>query len=234
MNWLVILVIGLMILMTVIGYKRGFIKIVLSLLSMIVTLFLTSLFTPYVKDFLMEETAIASTIQTEVSNYFQEALGDSLEQAQLSVGQQMQMIEDLPLPNSILQVLKENNNSAIYDVLGVDTFTEYISGYLTQMIMSAIAFVLTFLLVYVIVRIVFFALNFIGHLPIIKGINKLLGGIVGFIQGIILLWLLSLVLTAFSGTEWGIQLMQMVQESALLSIIYNNNVLLKLILHSIF
>ncbi len=231
MNWLTIVVIGFIILMIAVGYQRGFIKIALSLISMIITLFLTSFFTPHVKNFLLEETKIETSIQAEVGSYFDEIIGDSM--AQLTVGQQMKAIENLPLPNSILQTLKENNNSAIYETLGVDTFSDYISGYLTQMIMSAIAFVLTFILVFVVIRIVFFALNIISHLPIIKGINKLLGGALGFIQGILILWILALILTAFSGTEWGIELMRMVQESQLLSAIYNNNILMKIIVGAV-
>ena len=50
------------------------------------------------------------------------------------------------------------------------------------------------------------------------------------IQGLILLWVLCLVLTAFANAGWGIQAMGMVKESPVLSFIYNHNLLLHLIM----
>ena len=48
------------------------------------------------------------------------------------------MIEKLKLPEQMKEVLLENNNSEIYQMLGVERFFDYLGSYLATMIIRVL------------------------------------------------------------------------------------------------
>ena len=91
------------------GHYRGFIRQAVSMAALLVTLVVVDLSMPYVTDYL-----------TGVKN----ATGVN-EQMESSVpAQQRMIIESLNLPEQIEEALLENNNTEIYEILGVDRFTD--------------------------------------------------------------------------------------------------------------
>lgn len=63
--------------------------------------------------------------------------------------------------------LLENNNSTIYQELGVKSFPEYAASYIARMILKVVAFLVTFILVWILVRALMAAVDLIGELPIL-------------------------------------------------------------------
>lgn len=224
MNWLFIIVCALMALGAFIGYKRGLVKMLIPLISLVVTLLFTSLFTPYISGFLVNHTPIYEGIKKEcltVIGVKSEDFGNRSEQNDKIAG--------LSLPESLRRELEENNNSAIYDALGVNNFVDYLGGYIAKTIVNILAYIITFVLIYILVRILLRTLNFITELPIIKSVNKLAGLLFGLIQGVLLLWIFQLILTVLSNTDYGRLLMEMTEKSAFLRFMYENNIFLHLI-----
>ena len=72
-------------------------------------------------------------------------------------------------------------------------------------------------------------LDIISKLPLINGLNKTAGLFVGFIHGIVMVWVGCIILTALSSTKFGESLFILINESPILSSIYNNNLLLTFI-----
>ena len=72
-------------------------------------------------------------------------------------------------------------------------------------------------------------LDIISKLPILNELNHFAGLAVGVLQGLLFLWIACTILTACSGTQWGQDAMNMIGQSKLLSVIYNNNLILKYI-----
>ena len=145
-------------------------------------------------------------------------------------------IENLKLPQSMKDALIENNNSEVYQLLGVDRFIEYVSTYLAGMLINAIVSVLMFLATFILIQLLVRWLDLIARLPIIYGLNKIAGALLGLAHGLLLLWVGGLLLDLFSATPLGSSLMDQVRESAWLSFLYQYNLLgflLKGILHGI-
>ena len=133
------------------------------------------------------------------------------------------MIEDLKLPESIKQALLSNNNSEIYQMLGVEAFTDYLSAYLSETIIRGICFILLFAVVSAFLRIMVRWLNLISRLPIIHGMNQLAGAALGGVQGLLYIWVGCLILPAFVGTEPGRLIMEQIENSTWLYTLYQNN-----------
>ena len=71
-------------------------------------------------------------------------------------------------------------------------------------------------------------LDMLSRIPVINGLNKIGGFIFGLFNGAIYLWLACIIVTIFSTTQWGQYIFQQINDSVILSFIYNNNYLLQL------
>lgn len=228
MNWLTVAVILFLLVEVLIGWKRGFVKMALSLFAVVIALVITSAAGLYVKEGLSAHTPWQTNIQESIRESFDGYLMDQMET--MEPDQENALLDQLPIPEVLTNLLKENNNSAVYEKLGVDTLTSYVSSYLANMIMTAIAYVITFIFVFILLKIVFHFLHLVTRIPGLKQLNSAAGVILALVQGLILLWVLCLVLTAFANTDWGMQVMGMIKESSFLSLIYNHNLLLQLLM----
>lgn len=140
--------------------------------------------------------------------------------------QQIREIENSTLPKFLKELLLENNNTMIYEELGVDTFAEYVAGYVARMVINIVAFLLTFLLAIIIVKALMTAIDIIGELPVLGFFNHLGGGIVGAFVALLLVWLGFLVVTLIYTTEVGKATFAMIEQSWLLTFLYEKNILL--------
>ena len=68
-----------------------------------------------------------------------------------------------------------------------------------------------------------------AKLPVLKEINQVAGGVVGLVQGLLIFWIFCTVLAMFSNFEWAQALYKMINESAILSVLYDTNILLRII-----
>lgn len=223
MNWLLIVVLGILFINTLIGFKAGFIKTVFSLCSMIVAVVLTLWINPYVNNFMRGNDKIYQGIQEKVEKIL------PLTEKELTTSDQVSEIEGLSLPQSIKDSLIENNNAEVYKALAINNFKDYVSNYLTGMIINAMSFIITFVVILIILWIICFALNIVSKLPILNGINKTAGLVAGLLHGLVVVWLFFILVTVFSSSELGQKAMNMIGDSQVLSFIYNNNLILRFI-----
>lgn len=225
-NWLFIAVAAFLIGMTLYGHHKGFLRLVVSMAAMIITLVVVNITLPHVTDYVKNHTPLYDSIGSGIMENLQEYL----EGAGQMPAEERTMIENLPIPETLKRSLLENNNGEIYQALGVDSFADYIRDYLTNIIVNAMCFVLTFLAVYILLTILVHAMNIITKLPIIHGINKLAGAVLGLLEGLVFVWLLCLVLTAFSGREWAAPIFTQIENSSFLSFLYGHNLFTSLIM----
>ena len=67
MNWLLIAVVIVLAGLTINGYHKGFIRILISFLSLIVTMVVVWFVTPYVSDFLKDHTPLYGTVKENIA-----------------------------------------------------------------------------------------------------------------------------------------------------------------------
>lgn len=220
MNWLLIVVILFLLAYIYRGYHNGFIKTVFSIAAVGIALIVASVGSPMLSQTLQNNETIHSYIEDKVSKTIH------VEAKETEKAEQEKIIDKLPLPESIRDALLDNNNADTYSSLATDTFGGYVSGYVTGMIFNALSYVLLFIITLIIVRIIANVLDLVSKLPIINSINHIGGLCVGAAHGLIILWVWCLVLTIFSGTNIGQVMFEQINGSEVLSLIYNNNLLL--------
>lgn len=226
MNILLLVVIAFLIINALAGMKRGLIKTVFSMFSVIAALILTAFISPVVTQKLQENEELTGYFAQKVDGLLPFDEVESMLNLDAKKTEQAEFLQSLPLPESIREQLMEDNSADFYSALGVDNFRDYLSNYIACMIISAISFVLTFVVLMLLLKVLCISLDLISKLPVLNQVNHLLGLAGGAAYALLLIWIGGIVLTAVSGTAAGRSLLEMVNDSAFLSFLFNHNPLL--------
>lgn len=224
LTWFGIVILLILILFIWMGYRRGFIREIVSFFFVFLSLSLAWAINPYINDFLISETPVYSTIQETCTDFVQKQSSDLENEMESS----SQFIDGLNLPEILRKNIEKNNNTENYAELSVNTLTEYVSGYLARTIVNGLSYVLAYILATIGIRIVVYILNLIAGLPILKTANKLTGGLVGFVKGLVFIWILFLILTVLCSTEIGKTSLELIEKDSLLSVIYQYDPLVQI------
>ncbi len=219
MNWLLIIVLGIIILNAFIGRRVGLIKIIFSLFSFIIALILTVWISPTVNGMLKNNEMVYEKASQKVE--------DMLFREEAETTDENDMIEGLPLPKSIKESLQENKDKQVTNI------KSYITSHVTDVVINALAFVLTFVIIFVGLWVVSIALSIISKLPILNQINKMAGFLVGGLQGVLIVWILFILITVFSSTDLGKCAFEQIESNMILGFLYDENLLLNVVLKAV-
>lgn len=95
-----------------------------------------------------------------------------------------------------------------------------------ELILKGIVFIIALIVVIVLLRIVYRLLGLANRIPIIKGINRILGMIGGAVEAYILVSLFFLFVSVIAGSQLGILLTGYIEDNEFLSFLYYYNVLI--------
>ena len=224
MNWLAIVILAIPVAYIFSGLQKGMVRTAFSFLSIILTLVLSFALNPQITKFVQENTPIYDMIQENC----QESLMKDTESAisdKTDSGEQNQFIQELPLPESVKELLIENNNVQGYQHLMAETFSEYISRSIAAVAVSILGMIVTFLVISIILHIIGGILNGIFSLPVLNLFNRVGGAALGAIQGIFVVWIIFLALSLFWDTAWAQSGVSMVKENPVTDYLYENNLL---------
>lgn len=229
MNWLFWVVTVFLGFQVIDGFRRGFIRKSVSAVSLILTLVLVTCFTPKIALFLQDHTSLYANLQEKCSEMF---LDDDYDENLRT--DQVLLIEHMELPENIKEMLLENNNAEAYDLLEVTGFYDYVGAYLANMILDTLAYLIMFVLIFAALKILLAALDIVAMLPILHGINKLSGGILGLTIGIIQVWLVFLLVGILCSGDIGKMFFQLINENQFLMLLYEHNLIMNIVFGLIF
>ncbi len=185
MNWLLPAIVVFLALSAWQGYQKGFIKKMVGIVSLMLTLFVTSVTVPYMTDFLRNKTALYHVLTKGIA------------------ASKIDILETM-------------------EIIGLG---DMVNSLAADLLLQAAAFIITLIFVSVLVQGVAFSFGIAARLPVLHGLNKMAGLIVGAAEGIIVVWIFFFAITACATTAMGGKLLLMVADSDLLSWIYRGNLL---------
>ena len=97
---------------------------------------------------------------------------------------------------------------------------------MAKLLSDIVAFLLAFIVITAVVRIALYILDIIGHLPVIGGLNRLAGGVLGLGTGLIIVWVLFIAITMMYDLSISKLFLQNIEENELLQFLYDNNILM--------
>lgn len=225
MNTVCIVIGVIFLIFVIVGWIRGFFKVLISVAGLIVSIIVGLYAAPHISGYLQENT----DIDDKLAVYIAEKLEFSEMGEETSKGIQVALIDNLPLPDVMKDNIRNNNNLETYDVLKVTGVYDYIAKSVSVVIINGAVF----LVLTLICRIVFFFVGIMAKglldIPILKSFDKIGGGLLGVVKGLIFIWIFFLILSITSTMSWSQNLIAEISQSAVLKLLYDNNILLDIV-----
>lgn len=199
MNYLIdIILIGIIALITFIGYKRGLIKVAFKLISFLLAIVLAVILYKPISSFIINNTPI----------------DDNLKQA----------IEERLSSPDISDEETDNIVAAYYDNVK-NSSTAATAKIISEAIINVGCMIIVFVISKLILLLFRFSGDLIAKLPLIKQLNSVGGFVYGILEGFILVYILLALIALMSPIFNMNQIINMINSSIIANIMYNNNII---------
>lgn len=229
MNWVLIIVLFVLAASAILGYYKGVLRIAYSLAAWVIVLVFVTWATPYIDRILTENTSI----DEKLLSYCEETLRQTAD-TQTDTGN-VENESDLAelgvqLPGTVLDGILQKADDTADEFLEESGAYEKMAQGLAGFLMSGISFIIALVISWLIVGMLSQAIGIASKIPVIKGVNQLLGFLAGGIYGLILVWISFYLVALTSAGETGRTIVSYIYQSPLLTYLYENNLVLTLIL----
>lgn len=203
-----IIILAIVVLMFIIGYKRGFIKSVFDLFSVFLSWVLAWLLYPTISSFL---------IKTPIFNTVKDFIGKNLT---------FNAEEGAQTLSSYISNLPEFLSKSLMST-AADASVEILNSIENTLAVLAVN-IISIILIFIAVRIFMFLMKIfsekINDIILIGSLNKFLGGILGAIQGVFIVYLVVFAITFFPATQAYSYVASEIETSDICSIMFNEDV----------
>ncbi len=221
MNWTLICVIGILLINMIAGIGRGLVKMIFSMVSIAVIIVVTVFAAPHICRLLEENTGLDEKVYERTEAY--------LEEHDMLAGEDGFVDTDkLPLPKSLKQSIDDKAGELAGQ--GASAYNNYVIGRVSEIIFSAAVYVASFVIISLILFVIGALLNVVSRLPVLKQINRIGGGIVGLVTGVMIVWIGFIVITVLGNTQFAATVFAQIDENPFLTFMYSRNVIMNLIL----
>ncbi|MBP3488653.1 MAG: CvpA family protein [Roseburia sp.] len=236
MNWVLVIVLLTLALCVIHGYCRGFLRIAYSLVAWLIALAFVSWATPYISQFLVENTGIYEQVEAHCEEWVRQS---AAEQIQTETGKMTSETESgkqeladlgLKLPDALLDGILEKTAGTADELLEQAGVYTQIAQELAGFVVQGISFVAALILAGLLLGIIQELLGIVSRIPVLKGVNRFLGTFAGAIQALLIIWIVFYIIALCSAGSTGRVLVSYIYESPFLIFLYENNLVLTIIL----
>lgn len=212
---LLIFIVCLFVVQMFLGYKEGFAKVAFSLVAWLIGIIAAYMLTPVVANEITTKTELATTIETAIYEQITNAVGELNMEGFVSLPYAVQdiLLGDYESVDALIQ----NGAVQALDIAGM-----------TNSIINILALIIVLLGIRVVFVIVEKLMGGVSKLPLIGLANKLLGVAAGVARALMWSWVILALISVVTFTGYNSTLMAQVSESAFLTWLYENNVILNI------
>ena len=220
---------------TLYGLKKGLVHIVVGLLGIAVALIGAMILTGPVSTFVDENTGLHATIKQEMVGYIQKQIDQAKDIAskntqksveKLQMDDIKKVLDQFTIPEEVKKTITETKASV--SEIGTET-AEIAAEKMTVSVIKGIVFIVLFIVLMIAITVLKVALNITAKLPLINKVNKLAGGIAGFAEGILVVWVLFTIVMAMSSQGWAQDILGQIGTNKLLLWLYSVNPIILLL-----
>lgn len=213
-----VIVLAIILIPTIQGFYKGLSTILYGILATIVAVVVT----------LCIYKPIAGVVidKTEIDEYFAKGIYNILSN---------QNFEE----TGLIDHNKTNMSEQVVDIINkyltealkksADSVFEYTSIKLSHLMVNLLTLIIMIIIFRIGLAFLKIVIDIISNLPIIKQIDKSGGMILGFLKGFLIVYIIFAVFSTFSPIFENSGILGMIQESKLGSVLYNNNLILRII-----
>ena len=206
-----LVIVAIMAICIIIGYVRGLTGSLIKILSFVLSIIIASILFIPVSNLIIDNTEIDENIETSIRN--------------MIIDQETENEEE-NMPDTITNYIGQKIEQASDDAK--ETIVDSTARDVTLTIVKAGTWILLFIIARILLIFLRFITSLIAKFPVIKQFDKLGGIIYGILEGLIIIYLV-LAIISFISPMISSDFTNAIDESFIGSMMYNNNLLLKII-----
>lgn len=214
-----LILIGIVLLSTFLGYKKGLIGVAFKIVSFVIAIVITLILFIPVSNFIVDNTDWDEKLETSIVT----TLSNSNIEEEKALKE-----EETNLPNIAVNYI----NSTIKDTIATtqNNVVEAVSRDLAINIIKIGTMVVLFIIARIALLFAKAIMEGIAELPIIKQFNEVGGIIYGVLRGILVIYLLLLIVSLIVPMLNNQVILEIIEKTILCKFMYNNNILLGIFL----
>ncbi len=222
-NWIDVVIAIIVLYNVVRGFSLGFIRSVIGIIGYVLAFWIAKDYHNAVASYCLDNFRNIAQMKVNLILSIEGMLSKSLSESTSSLtgatfeGSGVPFLEKL----NVSDFVNINNSAA--------TTIHEVAAKIADFIVSGLSAILVFLLVLLIIKIIGSVLNAIMELPILKGVNRFAGLLIGLIKGSVFIFVIMTLLAFLSPAIHDTAMMQALYQSKVGMILYSNNILLSLI-----
>lgn len=209
-----LIAIGIIVLSTFLGYKKGLIGVAFKILSFIIAIIITLILYKPVANLIINNTGLAKTIESTIT--------EKLSSEKIEEGKIEQNNTNLP------KVIVKYINGEIANTVNntKDSVVQIIAKEITNTVINVIVMIGIFLVVRITLLFAKTILEAVAELPLIKQFNETGGIIYGILRGIILIYTILTIISLILPMLDKKTVLDIINNTIITKILYNNNIIL--------
>lgn len=212
-----LIIVGILLVSIFLGYKKGLTKCIIKILSFFIAVIIAAILFKPVSNYVVQNTQIDDTIKQAIIDL----VGKDIEE-------NGEVKQDTNLPQTMIdyinKTVKETTNEAKENVAQVAAES------ITTTIINIGVAISLFIVARILLIFVSMISNFITDLPIIKQFDKTGGILYGALKAFVVIFVLLAIISLVSPMIEQTGIIIAINNSYIGSILYNNNILLKIVL----
>ena len=231
MNLLLIIVLIILIWSIYRGYRKGFVQMLFSLISIVIAIVFVSYATPYICTYIEENTSVKEQIESKCLSHIENSVKEEVSQTVEDTAKtNNETISGIQLPDNILTNLVDSGVDLTNQKLEESGVYESTAGKLAHFIVLGISFFGALIIILILLRVIAHLLKLFTKLPVLHGIDRFFGMVAGMLKGLLGVWLLFYIVAISCTSSFGLMMLDEINQSIFLSYLYNNKLLLVLLM----
>lgn len=209
----------ILIISTYIGHRKGLTDVIFKILIIIVSIVAAFALYKPVSNFIIEKTL--------ADEWLNERIGQTLMGTSISEGELITQ-ETTNISKGFVEFINSFVQEGINEAKG--NIVEFVAEKLAYFILTMLTLIFLIIIIRICLGFARSIAKIITNLPIIKTVDKLGGTIYGIIRGLLIIYIIFAVISIISPVIARFGILKFINDSYLGSIMYNNNLLLNLVL----
>ena len=219
LNYLLIIFVIVMLFCIIRGARKGMLRIIFGLCAWILLICFVNYGTAIAASYIEASTSVPTFIEERLDIHLHERYTKA-EEKEAGTGENAVMVL---VPERLKATIEESIQESI------DIAINIIAEELTKAAIKGISTILCVILGIIIIFILDKIIKAIGFVPGVKDVNRLLGIIAGFLEGMLIIWLVMFIADCFPASVMGRFVIDNSENDQILYFIYQNNIIERII-----
>lgn len=211
-----VVIIAVMLLSIIMGYKKGLIGVIFKIASFIIAIILAFALSKPVTNYIIANTEIDDNLHMTIQKALESNNSENPEE-----------YKNENMPEVISQYITEQIKTATANAQ--NEVAKVVATNLTGTIINGLAFIGIFIIAKILLFFLKFLIEAVAKIPVLKQFNEIGGLIYGVLKGLFIIYLIFTIVSLIAPIINNTNLQEAIQASYIGSMMYNNNILLKIL-----